>query len=238
MGLAVSADTGGAAHALSSRQVPNLEKPMPRRLTWYFDVISPYAYLQTGDLNRLPADTEIVAKPVLFAGLLNHWGQKGPAEIPAKRLHTYRQCAWMAAQRGLPFRMPSAHPFNPLSALRLLCALGPTVDQANVATRVVFGEGHDPSTSEGLAALGQALGIDDPARLAAGDAAKAKLRANTDEAIAKTIWGVPTFEAEGELFWGADSFPMLLDFLANPHLFDSEEMRRHSHLPMGAVRKP
>jgi 2-hydroxychromene-2-carboxylate isomerase len=210
---------------------------MPRRLTWYFDVISPYAYLQTGDLHRLPADTEIVAKPVLFAGLLNHWGQKGPAEIPAKRLHTYRQCAWMAAERGLPFRMPPAHPFNPLTALRLLCALGPTVEQARIATRVVFGEGRDPSTPDGLAALGRALGVDDPAGLAAGDAAKAKLRANTDEAIAKTVWGVPTFEAEGELFWGADSFPMLLDFLGNPKLFEGDEMRRHGALPMGAVRK-
>jgi len=45
---------------------------MPRRLTWYFDVISPYAYLQTADLDRLPPGTEVVAKPVLFAGLLNH----------------------------------------------------------------------------------------------------------------------------------------------------------------------
>ena len=210
---------------------------MPRRLTWYFDVISPYAYLQTGDLHRLPADTEIVAKPVLFPGLLNHWGQKGPAEIPAKRLHTYRQCAWMAAGRGLPFRMPPAHPFNPLSALRLLCALGPTVEEAKVAMRTVFGEGHDPSTADGLAALGRALGIDDPAGHAASDAAKAKLRANTDEAIAKSVWGVPTFEARGELFWGADSFPMLLAYLADPKLFESEEMRRHGALPMGAVRR-
>ena len=210
---------------------------MPRLLTWYFDVISPYAYLQTGDLHRLPPDTEVVAKPVLFAGLLNHWGQKGPAEIPAKRLHTYRQCAWMAAERNLPFRMPPAHPFNPLTALRLLCALGPTVEQARIVAHAVFGEGRDPSTAEGLATLGQALGVDDPAGLAAEDAAKAKLRANTDEAIAKAVWGVPTFEAGGELFWGADSFPMLLDFLANPGLFDSEEMRRHGELPIGVVRK-
>jgi len=210
---------------------------MARQLTWYFDVISPYAYLQTADIERLPPDTEVIAKPVLFAGLLNHWGQKGPAEIPAKRLHTYRQCAWMAAERGLPFRMPPAHPFNPLNALRLLCALGPTVAQAKIATRFVFGEGQDTSSPEGLAALGQALGADNPAALVSDEAAKARLRANTDEAIAKTVWGVPTFEAEGEIFWGADSFPMLLDYLANPNLFEGAEMRRHAALPMGAVRK-
>jgi 2-hydroxychromene-2-carboxylate isomerase len=210
---------------------------MPRRLTWFFDIVSPYAYLQTGDLYRLPPDAEIVAKPVLFAGLLNHWGQKGPAEIPAKRLHTYRQCAWMAAERGLPFRMPPAHPFNPLAALRLLCALGPTVEQAKIASHIVFGEGQDPSSPEGLAALGRVLGVDDPAALVNADAAKVKLRANTDEAIAKGVWGVPTFAVDGELFWGADSFPMLLGFLADPKLFESEEMRRHGGLPIGAARK-
>ena len=210
---------------------------MPRRLTWYFDVISPYAYLQTADLDRLPPGTEVVARPVLFAGLLNHWGQKGPAEIPAKRLHTYRQCAWMAGERGLPFRMPPAHPFNPLGALRVLCALGPTVEQARIGLGFVFGQGLDPSTPEGLDALGEALGVRDAAALAGSDAAKATLRANTDAAIAQTVWGVPTFAVDGELFWGADSFPMLLDFLENPSLFDSDEMRRHAVMPMGAVRR-
>src|SRR5271155_459214 len=161
---------------------------MPRRLTWYFDVISPYAYLQTADLDRLPPGTEMVARPVLFAGLLNHWAQKGPAEIPAKRLHTYRQCTWMAGERGLPFRMPPAHPFNPLSALRLLCALGPTVEQARIGLGFVFGEGRDPSTAEGLDALGKALGVRDATALAGSDAAKATLRANTDAAIAQTVW--------------------------------------------------
>jgi 2-hydroxychromene-2-carboxylate isomerase len=91
-------------------------------------------------------------------------------------------------------------------------------------------------TAEGLDALGEALSVDDPAALAASDAAKAKPRANTDEAIGQTVWGVPTF-AVGELFWGADSFPMLLDYLANPSLFDSDEMRRHTVMPMGAVRR-
>jgi 2-hydroxychromene-2-carboxylate isomerase len=210
---------------------------MARPATWYFDVISPYAYLQLADLGQLPAEIALTAKPVLFAGLLNHWGQKGPAEIPGKRLHTYRQCAWMAAQRGLPFRMPPAHPFNPLSALRLLCALGPTLEQARIACDCVFGRGNDPSTPEGLAALGAALGVADPATLAGTDAAKATLRANTDAAIAEGVWGVPTVAISGELFWGADSFPMLLDYLSNPGLFAQAEMQRHTGLPMGAVRR-
>ena len=61
-----------------------------RRLVWYFDVISPYAYLQHNQLDNLPTELEIERKPVLFAGLLDHWGHLGPAEIPKKRTFTYR----------------------------------------------------------------------------------------------------------------------------------------------------
>ena len=56
----------------------------------------------------------------------------------------------------------------------------------------------------------------DAAALAGSDTAKATLRANTDEAIGRTVWGVPTFAVDDELFWGADSFPMLLAYLADP----------------------
>jgi 2-hydroxychromene-2-carboxylate isomerase len=210
---------------------------MSRNAIWYFDIISPYAYLQLADLGRLPPDVTVTPKPVLFAGLLNHAGQKGPAEIPGKRLHTYRQCAWLAGERGMPFRMPPAHPFNPLAALRLLCALGPTLEQARIASSFVFGEGRDPSDPGELEALGRKLGVSDTAQLASQDSAKATLRANTDEAITQGVWGVPTFVVADELFWGADSFPMLLDFLANPALFETEEMRRHAALPTGATRR-
>ena len=69
--------------------------------------------------DRLPDDLEITLKPVLFAGLLGHWDMKGPAEIPAKRVQTYRYCHWLAEKRGIPFKAPPRHPFNPLPLLRL-----------------------------------------------------------------------------------------------------------------------
>jgi 2-hydroxychromene-2-carboxylate isomerase len=209
-----------------------------RTATWYFDVISPYAYLHSADLlAHLPASVTVVAKPVLFAGLLNHWGHKGPVEIPAKRVHTYRQSAWLTEKRGLPFRMPPRHPFNPLAALRLLCGLGPSLRQAHDACCFVFGEGGDPSTPDGIRALGARLGVADPEALAGSEHAKQALRANGEAAIAAGVWGVPTVEIQGELFWGADSFPMLLDWLADPGLFESDEMRRLADLPIGQMRK-
>lgn len=90
---------------------------MTASIDWYFDFVSPYSYL---GLHRLKdVKPKINYKPVLFAGLLKHWGQKGPAEIPAKRKWTYRSCDWQARKLGLPFRFPAAHPFNPLPHLRL-----------------------------------------------------------------------------------------------------------------------
>ena len=86
---------------------------------WYFDFISPFAYLQWMVLRRDHADLDINPKPLLFAGLLKHWGQLGPAELPGKRVHTYRLVLWQARQMGIALRFPPAHPFNPLPALRL-----------------------------------------------------------------------------------------------------------------------
>lgn len=210
---------------------------MPDEATWYFDPISPYVYLQLPDLDRLPPEVRIRPVPVLLAALLNHWGTKGPAEIPAKRMHTYRQCVWLAQSRNLPFRMPPRHPFNPLAALRLLCALGPTVEQAVITSRFVFERGGDPSTREGLMELGKQLGVAEPEALASDSSVKDKLRANTDEALAHEVWGVPTFLIGRELFWGADSFPMMLDYLKDPGIFATSEMSQIATLPVGASRK-
>lgn len=72
--------------------------------------------------------------------------------------------------------------------------------------------------------------------MAAALIAKDRLRAHTDAAVARGVWGVPTLEIGGELFWGADSFPMALDYLADPDLFKTPEMQRIAALPIGATR--
>jgi 2-hydroxychromene-2-carboxylate isomerase len=208
---------------------------MPVLAQWYFDVVSPYSYLQTADLDRLPSTIEVVPKPVLLGALLKTAGIKAPADVPAKRLHLYRQCVWFARQRNIPFCMPPRHPFNSLAALRLLCSLGPTIEQAHLACKFVFGQGNDPSTPEGLRKLAEVLGIQATEVTISAASNKAKLRANTDEAVAFGAWGVPTFVVNGELFWGADSFPMVLEFLNNSQLFETPEMKRVDNLPSGIL---
>ncbi len=207
-----------------------------RKATWYFDVISPYAYLHLMRFAELPADLSIDYKPVLFAGLLNHWGQKGPAEITAKRRWTYRSCQFWADSHGIPFRFPAAHPFNPLHYQRLILACGSQADAVRRVFEHVWTTGGDPADEASFGALARSLGVSDLARLGAPEV-KDALRRNTEEAAAAGIFGVPTFLARGEIFWGNDSVEFFKAWLADASVLGSPEMRRIDGLPVSAARK-
>ncbi|GMQ77452.1 MAG: 2-hydroxychromene-2-carboxylate isomerase [Gammaproteobacteria bacterium] len=204
---------------------------------WYFDFISPYAYLQLMSFKRLPDSLAIHYRPVLFAGLLGHWGQKGPAEIPAKRRHTYRQCQWLAERAGIPFKFPPVHPFNPLRALRLSIALGTEPAIIGAIFEFIFAEGRDIQSDDEWKVLAARLEVDDPDALVAQPEVKSALRENTEEAVRRGVYGVPTFAVGDELFWGADTTDMLQDYLADPGLFSRGEMARIDAMPMGVERR-
>ncbi|MDA1116612.1 MAG: 2-hydroxychromene-2-carboxylate isomerase [Proteobacteria bacterium] len=206
-----------------------------RQVTLYFDFVSPFSYIAFKRLHELPRSHAVELKPVLFAALLNHFGQKGPAEIAGKRRWTYRWCTWWAQSLGIPFRFPAAHPFNPLHHLRLAIAAGTTPQNVGRIFDAIWTTGAEASDPGALKALALALGVDD-ARLAATEV-KDALRKNTEDAIARGVFGVPTYEVEGELFWGADSIGFLNAFLADPAVLNNEEMRRADGLPVGAARK-
>jgi 2-hydroxychromene-2-carboxylate isomerase len=204
-----------------------------RSVDWYFDFISPYSYLS---LRRMPGGMNVRMRPVLFAGLLNHYGQKGPAEIPAKRLWTYRSCVWLAKKDGIPLRFPALHPFNSLHHLRLCVAAG----SSEKAIRAIFDDiwttGADAADPARFRALAAKLGVSEP-QLGAQEV-KDALRKNSDDAIAAGVFGVPSFVADGEVFWGADSIDFLDAFLADPAVLHNDEMKRVAALPVGAARKP
>jgi len=208
------------------------------RADWYFDFISPFAYFQFRMLDRLPADLDITLKPVLFAGLLDHWGQKGPAEIPGKRVHTYRYCQWYAERHGIPFRAPPAHPFNPLGPLRLAVALDASPEAVGAIFAAIWGDGVDVASEAGWEELSARVGlsVDAATRRVGEQTVKDRLRANTEEAIARGVFGVPSFVSDGEVFWGVDATEMFLDYLADPAMFCEGEMARISTLPVGKAR--
>ncbi|HEY6822269.1 MAG TPA: 2-hydroxychromene-2-carboxylate isomerase [Burkholderiales bacterium] len=200
------------------------------KIDWYFDFVSPYSYLA---LHRLPP-AGVSYKPVLFAGLLQHWGHKGPAEMPSKRLWTYRSCTWLAGRLGVAFRFPAAHPFNPLPHLRLAIACGSAPEAVKRIFSFVWMSGANATDPQRFESLCQELGVD-PARLASQEV-KDTLRANTEAAAARGVFGVPTLVIDGELFWGADAMDFAEAFLADPALFQTPEMQRLASLPIGAAR--
>lgn len=204
---------------------------------WYFDLVSPYAYLHLKKFGQLPADLNIEYVPILLAGLLGHWGQKGPAEIAPKRRYAYRQIVWLAKHQGIPLQMPPQHPFNPLHALRLLVAAGPTRKHVEAAFEMVWKEGRDLQSRDELMALGQHLGVADVDSALTDAHIKQRLRDNTDEAIRNGVFGVPTFLVGAAMFWGQDSLEMMRDYLHDPGIFDTPEMRRLDSLPVGVRRR-
>ncbi len=210
---------------------------MNSRIAWYFDVISPYAYLHLKRFAELPPDPEIDYVPVLFAGLLGHWGTKGPVEVSCRRVHTYRHCVWIAQSLGIPFRMPPRHPFNPLAPLRLLIALGATRSAVEAVFDFIWGEGRD--TGQEWPALCERLRLlpAEAERLTSDPAVKQRLVANTGRAIAAGVWGVPTFQVGDELFWGLDTLDWMNAYLADPTLHERGEMLRAAHAEVGAVRR-
>ncbi len=190
-----------------------------KRIDFWFDPISPYAYLA---FERLPEALEgcsyaVEYRPVLLAALLAHWGHKGPAEVEPKRVWTYRQIDWLTHQHGLALQVPAVHPFNPLPLLRLAQAAGPNRRVVEAVMRHVWHGGADANDPARLAALTQALA---PARDPVAPEVKAALRAATDEAIALGVFGVPTFVLDGRLFWGVDALPMLRSALTGDPWFE------------------
>lgn len=207
-----------------------------KRATWYFDFISPFAYLQW---RRLRDERRLALEPVpiLFAAVLDHVGQKGPAEIPGKRTFTYRFVHWQARRAGVPLRFPPAHPFNPMAALRLSIATGNAPRAIDAIYAHLWAEGRKGDDAESLTPVARSLGIADVAAAIGDPVVKAKLRENTDAAIAAGVFGVPTLVMDGQFFWGNDATELAFEYAANPALFDDDEMKRIDGLPATASRK-
>ena len=217
-------------------------------ITFWFDPISPYAHLAFEHLPQALEGHSVVVdyKPVLFGALLRHHSHKGPAEIEPKRAWTFRQVAWQAHELGVQLEVPAQHPFNPLPLLRLLLAAAgpaglPNRHQVECVFRHVWNGGGDPVDPGRLQALQTALRSTDESTMAArpldpqGDEVKARLRSLTDEAIAKGIFGVPTWECGGRLFWGLDALPMLRACLRGDPWFDTEW--EHAARPVPGVQR-
>lgn len=185
-----------------------------RVVRFYFDYISPNAYLAWTQLPALTAKYGfgIEPVPVLFAGLLESSGLLGPAEVPAKSLWMSKNNARKSAVLGVPLNPPAFHPFNPLLALRV----SSLSFDARTRTRLIDAifeavwvrslHVSEPAVVELIAGE---IGLDGASLVAQAQApeCKARLRQQTDDAIAAGVFGVPSMQVGDEIFWGYDDFP-------------------------------
>lgn len=211
---------------------------------FHFDLISPYAYIGWRRLRAAAKqeNLDIEPVPVLFAALLEHHGHKGPVEIPPKRLYTFKHIVRLAHDLGIELRPPVVHPFNPLLGLRLCTLpLPPSKRVRMVETLFDFvwagqGDVTDPAAVEREL---DRVGFDGMSMVEAAGKPEAKqaLRELTDQAIAAGVFGVPTFDVDGELFWGQDSLPHVLRYLAGEDPVDEATQEAWTGTRWGATRR-
>jgi 2-hydroxychromene-2-carboxylate isomerase len=190
--------------------------PEQRQIDFYFDYISHNAYLAWHRLPRMAADAGYTVRcvPVVFAGFLKAYGQLGPAEVAPKLAWMNRNNLRKAALLGIPFNAPKQHPFHPLFTLRATAQPMSEHDRARVTgalLQAVWVDAVDPNDRAAIAAVLDAAGLDGAALVAGADsdAAKAQLRANGEQALARGAFGVPTMIVGGEVFWGYDDLSSL-----------------------------
>lgn len=212
-----------------------------RTIDFWFDPVSPYAYLA---FERLPEafaglSYNVAYRPIVFAALLKAFDHKGPAEIEPKRAWTFRQTHWLAHRHGIAMDTPARHPFNPIALLRLAWASAP--------------EGSTPSRYACEAVLHHVwrggADAEDPARCAelaswlaprldpASDAVKQRLRGATDAALSRGLFGVPTIGVDDRLFWGFDALDMAAAFLRDDAWFAAGHWEREGAPRDGIQRR-
>jgi 2-hydroxychromene-2-carboxylate isomerase len=201
-------------------------------IEFFFDYSCPFAYLASTEIRALAARTgaQVEYRPMLLGGLFRDIGQ--PTNLaaslhPLKARHNSQDMARWADLRGVPLRMPAGHPLRTVEALRATLA-APAAARADVVHalfRAYWADSVDISNTAALAQTLNELGLE--GNTLAGphsDAIKAELRANTDEAVARGVFGAPTFFARGAMFYGQDRM-----FLLERALGGAGE--RTTHLP-------
>lgn len=213
-------------------------------IRFFFDYVSHNAYLAWTQLDALAARhaREIEVVPVLFAGLLNAYGQLGPAEVPPKARWMILDVVRKARRLGVPIAPPATHPFNPLLALRATHAAPPGTPRRRLIDalyRATWAESRDVSTPDEVVRAAASAGLDGAALVeaAGGDEAKTSLRSATEAAVADGVFGVPSFLVGGALFWGFDDLGHLELALAGRDPLAPEDVARFTNYRASARRR-
>ena len=188
---------------------------MTKKIDFYFDFISPYAYLAYKKMQLLPKNIKINYKPILLGGLHNLGGITAPAFIKPKLKHMISDCLLIAKKNNFDFKWNSKFPINSLSIMRG-CFNVNSSDQAKyieIMFNAYWRDDLDMSKEEILTSLLEECKIDKNFffRTINNPIIKEKLKDVTKNAHEKEVFGAPTFIVNNKIFWGQDRLEFALD---------------------------
>ena len=180
-----------------------------KKVEFFFDLSSPYSYLAATQLKGLVERTgaEVAWRPMVLGAVFKATGNEMPARVPHKARWMGQDLQRWADHHGVPWRMSSHFPLNTIKAMRLVLVdddKAPAV--ALAAFRAMWAEDRNITDDAELERIADLGGLDPTRALQTieSPAVKDRLRANTDEAVARGAFGAPTFFIGDEMFWGND----------------------------------
>ncbi len=193
---------------------------MSEPIEFFFDPASTYSYLAATQIEAFAKQhgTTVRWKPFLLGKAFEATGNKMPALVPAKGKYLFKDAALWARLYKVPFAFPKNFPLNSVLASRATIAAshaGQGVPFALAMFKAYWAEGQDLSLPEAVAAVARSVGLDGDALLAAAASqpVKDELRSNTEDAIARGVFGAPTFFIGKQMFWGNDRLPLMAAFI-------------------------
>lgn len=175
---------------------------MNQKVEFFFDVVSPYSYIAAIQVARSEALKEAEWRPFFLGGVFKATGNQPPISVPAKGRYMAEDLKRLFAYYDTRYTFPASFPANSLTAMRALCAVEPA--QVSALALKLFdaywGQGKNIGDANVLAELLPA----DVLAKTADEAVKEKLKANTDDAVARGAFGAPTFFVGADMYFGED----------------------------------
>lgn len=198
------------------------------KLELFYDIVSPYSYLALVTLDRYRAtkwpQLELVLRPAFLGGVMKAVGNVPPATLPQRAPYLLRDIARLSRHIGVEMTLPEVFPGNTLNTMRFLRVVDDENDQALLRAvsfalyRAHWGRGEAVDTTDSLVRAAKEAGVDEARAQAwaakTGDAAvKERLKAATDEAVARGAFGFPAMfvnkDGDDEMFFGHDRISLL-----------------------------
>lgn len=191
---------------------------MQAKLEFFYDYVSVYSYLADHAVQKL-GNADIVYRPMFLGAVMASTGNRPPATVAAKGRHLVKDVYRWVEHYGIPFKFNSIFPQKTLGALRLAVAaqrqgvfdeLHPRLFEAAFVTDRDLGD--SDTLAEILAAAN--LNADELMADIASPSIKDELKANTEEAVERGVFGAPTFFVGDQMFFGNDRFEFIERALA------------------------